>query len=160
MYNAYMLKNKFLSFVLFFFITFSASFVGRLVTISSKEPWYSQLTKSNYNPPDWIFAPIWLTLYLMMTIAIWLFWHSKKRDMNTIYIYFIHIVFNTTWSIVFFGLHQIFLALVALIVLIFLIIILIQRFKRVNLLSYYLMIPYLLWTVYALFLNFNLMVLN
>ena len=155
-----MLKNKFLSFVLFFFITFSASFVGRLVTISSKEPWYSQLTKSNYNPPDWIFAPIWLTLYLMMTIAIWLFWHSKKRDMNTIYIYFIHIVFNTTWSIVFFGLHQIFLALVALIVLIFLIIILIQRFKRVNLLSYYLMIPYLLWTVYALFLNFNLMVLN
>jgi len=160
MYNTYMLKNKFLSFVLFFFITFSASFVGRLITISSKEPWYSQLTKSNYNPPDWIFAPIWLTLYLMMTIAIWLFWHSKKRDMNTIYIYFIHIVFNTTWSIVFFGLHQIFLALVALIVLIFLIIILIQRFKRVNLLSYYLMIPYLLWTVYALFLNFNLMVLN
>jgi tryptophan-rich sensory protein len=160
MYNTYMLKNKFLSFVLFFFITFSASFVGRLATISSKEPWYSQLIKSNYNPPDWIFAPIWLTLYLMMTIAIWLFWHSKKRDMNTIYIYFIHIVFNTTWSIVFFGLHQIFLALVALIVLIFLIIILIQRFKRVNLLSYYLMIPYLLWTVYALFLNFNLMVLN
>ena len=155
-----MLKNKFLSFVLFFFITFSASFVGRLVTISFKEPWYSQLTKSNYSTPDWIFAPIWLTLYLMMTIAIWLFWHSKKRDMNTIYIYFIHILFNTTWSIVFFGLHQIFLALVALIVLIFLIIILIQRFKRVNLLSYYLMIPYLLWTVYALFLNFNLMVLN
>ena len=155
-----MLKNKSLSFVLFFFITFSASFVGRLVTISFKEPWYSQLTKSNYSTPDWIFAPIWLTLYLMMTIAIWLFWHSKKRDMNTIYIYFIHILFNTTWSIVFFGLHQIFLALVALIVLIFLIIILIQRFKRVNLLSYYLMIPYLLWTVYALFLNFNLMVLN
>ena len=160
MYNTYMLKNKFISFVLFFFITFSASFVGRQVTISSKEPWYSQLIKSNYNPPDWIFAPIWLTLYLMMTIAIWLFWHSKKRDMNTIYIYFIHIVINTTWSIVFFGLHQIFLALVALIVLIFLIIILIQRFKRVNLLSYYLMIPYLLWTIYALFLNFNLMVLN
>ena len=160
MYNTYMLKNKFLSFVIFFFITFSASFVGRIVTISSKEPWYSQLIKSNYNPPDWIFAPIWITLYLMMTMAIWLFWHSNKRDMNTIYIYFIHIVFNTTWSIVFFGLHQIFLALVVLIVLIFLITILIQRFKRVNLLSYYLMIPYLLWTVYALFLNLNLLILN
>ena len=155
-----MLKNKILSFLLFLLITFSASFMGSLVSINLKEPWYSRLIKSNYNPPDWIFAPIWLTLYLMMTIAIWLFWHSKKRDMNTIYIYFIHIVFNTTWSIVFFGLHQIFLALVALIVLIFLIIILIQRFKRVNLLSYYLMIPYLLWTVYALFLNFNLLVLN
>ncbi len=160
MYNTYMLKNKFISFVLFFFITFSASFVGRLVTISSKEPWYSQLIKSNYNPPDWIFAPVWITLYLMMTIAIWLFWHSKNRDLNTIYIYFIHIVFNTTWSIVFFGLHQIFTALVVLLVLIFLIITLILKFKRVNLISYYLMFPYLLWTVYALFLNINLLVLN
>ena len=160
MYSTYMLKNKFLSFILFLIITYSASFIGGLVTISLKEPWYSELVKSNYNPPDWVFAPIWTTLYLMMTLAIWLFWHNKNRDMKTVYIYFIHIVFNTTWSIVFFGLHQIFLALVALIVLIFLIIILIQRFKRVNLLSYYLMIPYLLWTVYALFLNFNLMVLN
>ena len=160
MYSTYMLKNKFFSFVLFLIITYSASIIGGLVTISFKEPWYSELVKSNYNPPDWVFAPIWTTLYLMMTLAIWFFWHSKNRDIKTIYIYFIHIVFNTTWSIVFFGLHQIFLALVALIVLIFLIIILIQRFKRVNLLSYYLMIPYLLWTVYALFLNFNLLVLN
>jgi len=160
MYNTYMLKNKFITFVLFFFITFSASFVGRLVTISSKEPWYSQLIKSNYNPPDWIFAPVWITLYLMMTIAIWLFWHSKNRDLNTIYIYFIHIVFNTTWSIVFFGLHQIFTALVVLLLLIFLIITLILKFKRVNLISYYLMFPYLLWTVYALFLNINLLVSN
>ena len=155
-----MLKNKFLSLILFFIITFSASFIGGLVSISFKEPWYSSLVKSNYNPPDWIFAPVWITLYLMMTIAIWLFWHSKNRDLNTIYIYFIHIVFNTTWSIVFFGLHQIFTALVVLLVLIFLIITLILKFKRVNLISYYLMFPYLLWTLYALFLNINLLVLN
>ena len=155
-----MLKNKFLSFVLFFIITYSASFIGGFVTVSLKEPWYSQLIKSNYNPPDWIFAPVWTTLYLMMTLAIWFFWHSNKRDMNTVYIYFIHIVFNTTWSVVFFGLHQIFLALLVLLILILLIIVLIVRFKRVNLASYYLMIPYLLWTLYALFLNFNLMILN
>jgi tryptophan-rich sensory protein len=160
MYNTYMLKNKFLSFVLFFIITYSASFIGGFVTVSLKEPWYSQLVKSNFNPPEWIFAPVCTTLYLMMTLAIWFFWHSNKRDMNTIYIYFIHIVFNTTWSIVFFGLHQILLALLVLLILIFLIIILIIRFKRVNLVSYYLMIPYLLWTFYALFLNFNLMILN
>ena len=155
-----MLKNKFISFILFFIITYSASFIGGMATISFKEPWYSKLIKSNYNPPDWIFAPVWTTLYLMMTLAIWFFWHSKNRDMNTIYIYFIHIVFNTTWSIVFFGLHQILFALIVLLVLIFLIIILIIRFKRVNLASYYLMIPYLLWTLYALFLNFNLLILN
>ena len=160
MYNTYMLKNKFISFILFFIITYSASFIGGLTTISFKEPWYSELVKSNYNPPDWVFAPVWTTLYLLMTLAIWLFWHSKNRDMNTIYIYFIHIVFNTTWSIVFFGLHQIFTALVVLLVLIFLIITLILKFKRVNLISYYLMFPYLLWTLYALFLNINLLVLN
>ena len=155
-----MLKNKFLSLTLFFIITFSASFIGGLVTISYKEPWYSQLVKSSLNPPDWIFAPVWTTLYLMMTLAIWLFWLSKKRDMNTIYIYFIHIVFNTTWSIVFFGLHQILLALIVLMILIILIIILILKFKRVNYVSSYLMIPYLLWSCYALFLNFNLYILN
>ena len=160
MYNTYMLKNKFLSFVLFFFITYSASFIGGMVTISFKEPWYSQLVKPNLNPPDWIFAPVWTTLYLMMTLAIWFFWHSKNKDINTIYIYFIHIVFNTTWSIVFFALHQIFLALIVLLMLICLIIILILRFKRVNIVSSYLMIPYLLWTTFALFLNLNLLILN
>ena len=160
MYNTYMLKNKFLSFVLFFIITYSASFIGGMATISFKEPWYSQLVKPNFNPPDWIFAPAWTILYLMMTLAIWFFWHSKNKDINTIYIYLIHIVFNTTWSVVFFALHQIFLALIVLLILIFLIIILILRFKRVNIVSYYLMIPYLLWTTFALFLNLNLLILN
>ena len=155
-----MLKNKFLSFVLFFIVTFSASFIGGLVTYTFKEPWYSELTKSNFNPPDWIFAPVWTTLYLMMTLAIWFFWHSKNREMSTIYIYFIHIVFNTTWSVVFFGFHNIFLALVNLIILIFLIVILILRFRRVNKVSSYLMIPYLLWSSFALFLNYSLLVLN
>jgi len=160
MYIMIMLKNKILSFILFFLVTFSASFIGGLASINLKEPWYSQLIKSNYNPPDWVFAPVWTTLYLMMTFAIWFYWHSKRRDMNTIYIYFIHIIFNTTWSIVFFGLHQILYALFILLILIFLIIILILKFKRVNYVSAYLMIPYLLWSCYALFLNFNLYILN
>ena len=155
-----MLKNKFITFILFLIITYSASFIGGMATISFKEPWYSELVKSNYNPPDWVFAPVWTTLYLMMTLAIWFYWHSKNREMSTIYIYFIHIVFNTTWSVVFFGLHQILLALIILVILIILIIILILKFKRVNYVSSYLMIPYLLWCSYALFLNFNLYILN
>ena len=155
-----MLKNKILSFILFFLITFSASFIGGLSTITYKEPWYSQLIKSNFNPPDWIFAPVWTTLYFMMTFAIWFFWHSKNRDINTVYIYFIHVVFNTTWSIIFFAFHNILLALINLMILIGFIIILILRFKRVNNVSAYLMIPYLLWSCYALLLNFNLLMLN
>ena len=93
-------------FILFFLITYSASVIGGLATVSFKEPWYSLLTRPNFNPPDWIFAPVWTTLYLMMTIAIWKFWHDKNRDMNTVYIYFIHLIFNTTWSIVFFVFHK------------------------------------------------------
>ena len=160
MYNTFMLKNKFLSFTLFLTITFSASIIGRLTTFSSKEPWYSQLEKSKFNPPDWIFAPVWTTLYFMMTLAVWIFWHSKNRDTNTIYIYFIHILLNTTWSIVFFAMHNIFLALINLMILVLLIIVLTLRFKRVNNVSAYLMIPYLLWSCYALTLNFNLYLLN
>ena len=96
-----MLKNKFLSFIFFLIITFSASFIGAFITINYKEPWYSQIIKSNYNPPDWVFAPVWTSLYLMMTFAIWIFWHCKNKDTNTVYIYFLHIIVNTTWSIVF-----------------------------------------------------------
>jgi translocator protein len=160
MYSMNMLKNKFLSFILFALITYSASAIGGMATIGFKEPWYSLLIKPPYNPPDWIFAPIWTTLYLMMTIAIWVFWHSKNKNFDTVYIYFIHLIFNTTWSVVFFVFHKILLALITLIILILLIIILIFRFKRVNIVSYYLMIPYLLWCCYALILNTSLLILN
>ena len=160
MYSTNMLKNKFLSFLLFALVTYSASAISGMVTIGFKEPWYSLLIKPTYNPPSWVFAPVWTTLYLMMTIAVWSFWHSKNKDVNTVYIYFIHLIFNTTWSVVFFVFHKIFLALVVLIILILLIVILMIRFRRVNMISYYLMIPYLLWCFYALVLNVSLLVLN
>jgi len=103
---------------------------------------------------------VWTTLYLLMTVAIWKFWHSKNRDIDTIYIYIVHLIFNTTWSIVFFVFHKIILALIVLVILILLIIVLIVRFKSANLLSYYLMIPYLLWCLFALLLNVSLVILN
>ena len=155
-----MFRNKILTFFLFLFVTFTASLIGSVTTINFKEPWYSLLNKPAFNPPDWIFGPVWTTLYLMMTIAIWFFWHTKNRDMNTVYIYFIHLIFNTTWSIVFFVFHNIELALVVLILLIALIINLILRFRRVKMISAYLMIPYLLWCSYALILNISLIILN
>tara|TARA_B100000787_G_C16057000_1_gene233825 strand:+ start:69 stop:542 length:474 start_codon:yes stop_codon:yes gene_type:complete len=155
-----MLKNKILSFLLFALVTFSASLIGGLATIGFKEPWYSLLIKPSFNPPDWIFGPVWTTLYLMMTIAIWNFWHNKNRNMNTVYIYFIHLIINTTWSIVFFVFHNMVMALIVLIILIALIINLILRFKPVTMTSVYLMIPYLLWCCFALILNFNLILIN
>jgi benzodiazapine receptor len=155
-----MLKNKLLTFILFFIVTFSASFIGGIVSIYYKDPWYSLLTKPSFNPPDWIFAPVWTTLYLMMTFSIWIFWHSKRKEIQTVYIYFIHIVVNTTWTIVFFLLHNLVLAAVILALLIIMITVMICRFKSVNLISVYLMIPYLLWCLYALILNVSLINLN
>ena len=97
-----MLKNKFISFILFAVATYSASFIGGISTMSAKEPWYSSLNKSFLTPPDWVFAPVWTTLYLFMTIAIWSAWHKNRKNLNIVLIYFIHLLFNTTWSIVFF----------------------------------------------------------
>ena len=153
-------KNKFLSFLFFGMVTYSASIIGGLATYYSKEPWYSSLIKSGFNPPDWVFAPVWTTLYLLMTIAIWLIWNSEGKKNKTIYLYFVHLIFNATWSVVFFTFHSILGALFILVTLIILIIILIIQFKKINLLSCFLMIPYLLWCSYALILNLSLFILN
>ena len=155
-----MFKNKFLSFLVFAFVTFSASFIGSIATITSKEPWYSSLNKSGLNPPDWVFAPVWTTLYLFMTVAIWSAWHKNYKDLNIIYIYLMHLFFNTTWSIVFFVFHNIFAALINLIIIIGFIIILMIKYKKISNLSFILMIPYLLWCIYALTLNTSLYILN
>ena len=155
-----MLKNKFLSFIIFAITTYLASFIGGIATYTSKEPWYSSLTKASFNPPEWVFAPVWTTLYLFMTIAIWSAWQKNNHNINLVYIYLIHLFFNTTWSIVFFVYHNIFLALINLIILIFLIILLMVKFKKVSKLSFYIMIPYLLWCCYALILNTTLFILN
>ena len=155
-----MFKNKFLSFLIFGFVTFSASFIGSIATITSKEPWYSSLNKSGLNPPDWVFAPVWTTLYLFMTIAIWSAWHKNYKDLNLIYIYLMHLFFNTTWSIVFFVFHNIFAALINLIIIIGFIIILMIKYKKISNLSFILMIPYLLWCIYALTLNSSFYILN
>ena len=155
-----MFKNKFLSFLIFGFVTFSASFIGSIATITSKEPWYSSLNKSGLNPPDWVFAPVWTTLYLFMSIAIWSAWHKNYKDLNIIYIYLMHLFFNTTWSIVFFVFHNIFAALINLIIIIGFIIILMIKYKKISNLSFILMIPYLLWCIYALTLNTSLYILN
>jgi benzodiazapine receptor len=160
MYNTIMLKNKILSFLLFLIVTFSASFIGAFATINYKEPWYSLLTKPSFNPPDWVFGPVWTMLYLLMTIAIWKVWQSNFRNINIVYIYFIHLFFNTMWSIVFFVFHNILLALFVLIILIGLISYLMMQYRKINLISFYLMIPYLAWCIFASVLNFSILIIN
>ena len=154
-----MTKNKYLSLFIILLITFLASAIGGFTTTSFKEPWYSQIILPSFNPPSWVFAPVWTSLYVMMSIAIWKIW-INLFDLELLKLYFIHLFFNGTWSIVFFGFHQIGLALVNLIIIIIFIIMLMKKYLMKDRLSFYLMIPYFLWSSYALILNSSIFLLN
>ena len=154
-----MTKNKYLSLIFLFLITVSASLVGGFITTSFKEPWYSQILLPSFNPPSWIFGPVWLTLYILMSIAIWRIW-IKFYDTKILQIYFVHLFFNMIWSIIFFGFHQIGLALIDLIIILIFIIILMRIYLKKDKISFYLMTPYFLWSFYALILNFTIFILN
>ena len=154
-----MIKKKFYSFLIIFFITFLAPAIGGYVTTSFKEPWYSQIILPSFNPPSWVFAPVWSTLYLLMAIGIWKIW-INSFDNSLLRLYFIHLFFNSTWSIVFFGFHQIGLALINLIIILNFIILLMRKYFKLDKVSFYLMTPYLLWSTYALILNFSIFLLN
>ena len=82
-----MVKNKYLSFVIILLITFLASGIGGFTTSFYKEPWYSQIILPTYNPPSWIFGPVWTTLYIIMSVAAWSAW-NKTFDTKIMYIYF------------------------------------------------------------------------
>ena len=133
--------------------------IGSYATSTFKEPWYSQIILPSFNPPSWIFAPVWSTLYLLMSLAIWKVW-IKYFDTKLLKIYFIHLLFNSAWSVVFFGFHLIGIALVNLLIILIFIIILMKEYFFRNKISFYLMIPYLAWSSYALILNTSIFLLN
>ena len=154
-----MTNNKYLSLFLILLITFIASAIGGFTTASFKEPWYSEIILPSFNPPSWVFAPVWTTLYIMMSIAIWKIW-INSFDIKILKLYFIHLFFNGTWSIVFFGFHQIGLALINLIIILIFIVLLMKSYLTRDKISFYLMIPYLLWSSYALILNSSIFLYN
>ena len=154
-----MKNNKYLSLVLILLFTFIASAIGGFTTAAFKEPWYSEIILPSFNPPSWVFAPVWTTLYILMSIAIWIIW-IKFFDRKILKLYFFHLLFNATWSIVFFGFHQIELALINLIVILIFIIALMKIYFNKEKLSFFIMIPYFLWASYALVLNVAIVTLN
>ena len=154
-----MTKNKYLSLFFILITTFVASGIGGFTTTSFKEPWYSEIVLPSFNPPSWIFAPIWTALYILMSVAIWRIWISFYEQ-QVLNIYFIHLFFNATWSIVFFGFHQIELALLNLIIILIFIVILMKIYFTKDKISFYLTLPYFFWSSYALILNFSIAILN
>ena len=154
-----MIKNKYFSLIIILLITFTASAIGGFTTASFKEPWYSEIVLPSFNPPSWVFGPVWTTLYILMSVAIWRIW-IKFLDRKILGIYFFHLLFNATWSVVFFGFHQIELALVNLIIILIFIIILMKIYFNKEKVSFFIMIPYFFWTFYALILNMAIVILN
>lgn len=140
-----------------------AGAIGSVFTGSAIQTWYTTLARPSFAPPNFLFGPVWTTLYIFMGIASYLIfekgWERKdvKRALN---IYLAQLVLNALWSIVFFGLHAIGWALVVIIALWILILMTILSFRKISKPAAYLLVPYILWVTFATALNYGFFALN
>ena len=139
-----------------------AGIIGSLFTITNTTSWYANLVKPTFNPPNWIFGPVWTFLYLIMGISLYLVLISKKSKNRKIglYLFFTQLVLNTLWSILFFGLQTPLFAFIEIILLWLAILFTIKYFYKVNKKASYLLIPYILWVTFAAILNLTIYILN
>lgn len=144
---------------LFILLSLSAGFVGSFFTIESISTWYSTLEKPFFSPPNWVFGPVWTTLYVLIGISGYLAYKSRGNSF-AIKIFGLQLVLNTLWSIIFFGLKMPWLAFVEILVLLGVIVYLMKLFYKIDKVSAYLLIPYLLWVSFASILNLAIWLLN
>lgn len=138
-----------------------AGVLGSLFTAPAIDGWYAGLVKPEFNPPGWIFGPVWITLYILMGISVYLIWSARgKNSKNLTNLFWLHLIFNAMWSVIFFGLHLPGWALINLIIIWIFIVIFIIRFWSVNRWASALLIPYLLWVSFAGVLNYFIWYLN
>jgi len=158
------IKNILL-FVFSIIICLAAGFIGSFFTTSSIPTWYSGLNKPVFNPPNWLFGPVWTILYILMGISLYLILINKTKEKTRIrkialLFFFIQLVLNALWSILFFGLKNPLLAFIEIIILWVFILLSIIFFYKINKISSYLLIPYILWVSFAAVLNFFIYILN
>ena len=122
--------------------------------------WYDGLDKPPGNPPGWVFGPVWTALYLMIAVAGWRIWRVQRRWRPALWLWLAQLLANALWSYLFFGLQRPGLALVDITVLLVLIAWTIVRFKPIDHLAAWLMVPYWLWVFFATYLNASLWYLN
>lgn len=143
-------------------VCFLAGGIGSLATASSVTGWYSQINKPSWNPPNWIFGPVWSTLFLMMGVACWLVWKQQGFAPAKFALgwFAFHLVLNTLWSVLFFGMQQMGWACVEIVALWISIAVAIFLFSGHSMLAAGLLVPYLMWVSFAAFLNFTIWRLN
>ena len=157
------MKKKALYIVIAVTICLLIGFLAGFATQSSVGTWYATLNKPNFNPPNWLFGPVWTLLYILMGIAAGLVWAKGFYHVwvkTALYYFGFQLLFNALWSIVFFGFQEPFWALLVILVLLILILLTIKWFKIVSKPAAYLLIPYLLWVCFATFLNYKIWELN
>lgn len=158
------MKNiNFPKLILSIIICLSAGAIGSIFTVSSIPTWYSTLNKPGFNPPNWIFGPVWTTLYIFMGISLNLVWQQKlKKSLKiTAILWFVfQLILNSLWSIIFFGIKNPPLALVCIFILWYAIFQTMQKFYPLSKTAAYLLVPYLAWVSFATFLNAAIASLN
>lgn len=138
-----------------------AGIIGSIFTGSSIDGWYAEIIKPAFNPPAWVFGPVWITLYSLMGVSLWLIWKSDSTEKKkAISLFIVQLVLNAIWSPIFFGSHSIGNALAVLVLLWAAIALTILIFKKVSKLAAWLLVPYILWVSFALYLNYSIYVLN
>jgi benzodiazapine receptor len=138
-----------------------AGVIGSFFTVSSVSTWYVTLNKPFFNPPSWLFGPVWITLYFLMGISLYLIWNNVDKDTKSARIvFFVQLGLNTLWSLLFFGLKSPFLAFIEIIVLWLFILLNILFFYQKSKAASYLLIPYFVWVSFASVLNFSIFYLN
>jgi tryptophan-rich sensory protein len=139
---------------------------GAVFTAQGLTSWYGTLQRPALAPPNWVFGPVWTTLFALMGVAVWVVWRRldspqvERRARVAIAVFAVHFVANLGWSAAFFGLQSVDLGLAVIVVLLALILLTMWAFDRVDRRAALLLAPYLLWTTFAAYLNYRFWVLN
>jgi len=136
--------------------------IGAIWTSTGSGTWFEKLKKPSFNPPNWIFGPVWTLLFTLMGIALYFVITSQNSQVRTLAIIFfaIQMVLNMLWTFLFFKMQNPFAAFIEIIILLVAILITAFYFYKTNKISGYLLIPYILWTGFASILNYNLWKMN
>lgn len=144
----------------FLALTLALGFIAGQVTAPNIPTWYAHLAKPTFNPPNWVFAPVWTTLYVLIAVAAWRVWRKAGWRARGLALWLIQLALNFAWSFLFFGAHAPGAALADLAVLWLAIISTIVVFWRTNRAAGLLLVPYLLWVSFAGVLNYWVWQLN
>jgi len=137
--------------------------IGAIFTTPAIPTWYAALEKPAFTPPNWLFAPAWITLYLLMGIAAFLIWRQglgQKGVKTALIIFLVQLVLNVLWSVVFFGLQSPLYGVVVIVALWMVILLTTLRFFKLSTAAGALLLPYIVWVIFAAALNVSIWVLN